>query len=356
MFRILAVNPGSTSTKISLFEDERCLWQKTVPHRDRELAAAASWEAQGEMRRAALTAVLRQKGVEWTGLDALAVRGGLLKPLPSGVYTVDRTMYEDLLHCRYGRHASNLGGIIAYPLTRERGLPAYTVDPVTVDEFDAPARFSGLAGIERLSMSHALNMKAVARRAAAGLGRDYEALNFVVAHLGGGISVSAHRRGRMVDVNNANNEGPFSLERCGTLPVLALIGLCFGGTCDEAGAVELVTSKGGVFSYLGTRDFREVERRIAAGETEALLVTEAMAYQVAKEIGAMAAVLDGAVDRIILTGGMARSALFTGMIERKVSFLAPVLVLPGEAELEALALGALRVLRGEVEARPYGLA
>ncbi len=354
MFRILAVNPGSTSTKTALFEDEKCLWEQVLRHSDAELARAGDWAGQADLRRQALLAELHQKGVDPAGLSALVVRGGLLKPLPAGVYYVDEEIYRDLLECRFGRHASNLGSIIAYPLARELGIPAYTVDPVTVDEFEDVARYSGLKGIPRLSMSHALNMKAVARQAAKRLGKTYAELNLVIVHLGGGISVSAHRRGRMIDVNNANNEGPFSLERCGTLPALGLINLCFKAGASEEEMAALVTSRGGIYSYLGTRDFQEVERRIFAGDEEARLVVEAMVYQVGKEVGAMATVLYGAVDRIVLTGGMAHSAYLIGLIKPRVSFIAPVEVIPGEEELAALAAGALRVLRGEEEPLIYG--
>jgi butyrate kinase len=353
MYRILAINPGSTSTKTALFEDEKCLWELILRHSDEELAEAGGWAQQADFRRAVLAAALREKGAALAGLSALVVRGGLLKALPSGVYRVDEAIYRDLLACRYGRHASNLGSVIAFPLAQELGIPAYTVDPVTVDEFEDTARFSGLKDIPRLSMSHALNMKAVARIAAGRLAKAYRELNLVIAHLGGGISVSAHCRGRMIDVNNANNEGPFSMERCGTLPALALISLCCGSGYNEEELTALVTSRGGIYSYLGTRDFQEVERRISAGDGEARRVAEAMAYQVGKEIGAMAAVLSGAVDRVILTGGMAYSAYLTGLIVPNVAFIAPVEIIPGEEELAALAAGALRVLRGEEEPRSY---
>jgi butyrate kinase len=262
-------------------------------------------------------------------------------------------MVEDLQNCRYGEHASNLGALMALPLAKDLDIPVFTVDPVTVDEFTDSARYSGLKGIPRLSMSHALNMKAMARRAAADMGKSYEDINLVVAHLGSGISVSAHRRGKMIDVNNANNEGPFSLERCGTLPAVALIQLCFSGRYDLREAVSLVTAKGGIFSYLGSKDFREVEKNAMAGDIETQKVVGAMVYQVAKEIGAMAAVLDGDVQRIVLTGGMAHAKLVTAPLTQKVSFIAPVIIMAGEEELQALALGALRVLRGEEIPRQY---
>ena len=356
MYLILALNPGSTSTKIGLFADEDCRIKTVLRHSDREGRGFSDWSGEAALRRSAIENFLRENRIEMPALSALVVRGGLLKPMPAGVYRVDQDMINDLTACRYGRHASNLGGMIAYPPARERGIPVYTVDPVTVDEFESPARYSGLKGLTRLSMSHALNMKAAARQVAAGLGRAYHDLNLVVAHLGGGISVSAHKKGRMVDVNNANNEGPFSAERCGTLPALGLIDLCFSGRYTKDTMVEQVTSLGGIYSYLGTKDFEAVEAKIAAGDEAALQVVEAMAYQVAKEIGAMAAVLEGRVDRVVLTGGMAHSALMTGLIEKRVGFIAPVELLPGEEELEALVQGALRVLRGEEEALSYARA
>lgn len=351
--RILVINPGATSTKVAFYEDESCRFQAALEHWREESFAGIPWEEQAAFREKALRRVFEERDFPLASVSALAVRGGLLRPLPAGVYGVNEAMVRDLSACRFGRHASNLGAIIGRRLSQELAVPAFIVDPVTVDEFEEPARFSGLKGLPRLSMSHALNTRAVARKAAAAQGRRYEDMNLVVAHLGSGISVSAHRRGRMIDVNNANNEGPFSLERTGTLPALGLIRLCFSGDYDEAALVGLVTDRGGVFSYLGTKSLPEVEGRIAAGDAEAARVLEAMAYQVGKEIGAMAAVLSGEVDRIVLTGGMANSELLVGQISRRISFIAPVTVMPGEEEMEALARGVLRVLRGEEEALTY---
>ncbi len=353
IFRILAVNPGSTSTKIALYEDEKCIFKDNLSHPHSEISKFDSLLGQAAYRSDAIATALEAKGVKLGSLSALVVRGGILKPLKGGVYTVDDEMYDDLHSFRYGRHASNLGGIIALPLAKELGIPAFTVDPVTVDEFEDAARFSGFKDVSRLSMAHTLNMKAVARKAAAESGTSYDELNLVIVHLGSGISVSAHRRGRMIDVNNANNEGPFSLERTGTLPALALIRLCFSGSYNEKEMMDLICVNGGIYSYLGTKDFREVEKSVADGDTFARRVVEAMAYQVSKETAAMTAVLSGEVDMIIITGGMAHSKLLTDMIKDRVSFLAPVVLVPGEEELEALALGALRVLRGEEKAQSY---
>lgn len=354
MKTILAINPGSTSTKIGWFDGEDCTFKENIKHSEQELAVFSSVMAQVAYRRNAILDALQKKGVDLTVLSAIVVRGGLLRPLAGGVYVVEDEMVADLGTGRFGIHASNLGGVVALPLGRELGIPVFTVDPVTVDEFDDVARYSGLKGIERLSMSHALNMKAVARQAAAKLGSRYEDINLVVAHLGSGISVSAHRRGRMVDVNNANNEGPFSLERTGTLPALALINLCFEENRTAREMKDLVTAKGGIYSYLGTKDFREVVERVAAGETEAQRVVEAMAYQVSKEIGAMAAVLAGDVDLVVLTGGMAHAVVLTDMIWKKVSYIAQVQLFPGEEELTSLAQGSLRALCGVEKAKDYG--
>lgn len=353
MDRILAINPGSTSTKIGLFDDEQCLFKETLRHHEDKYTAKLDRDEQARFRRQALIDLLRDKRIPLNSISALVVRGGLLKPLDSGTYLVDETVYEDLIKAKYGWHASNLGSIIALPLARELQVPAYTVDPVTVDELDNLARYSGLQGIPRQSMSHALNMKAVARRASLLLGKKYEEVNLVVTHLGSGISVSAHQRGRMIDVNNANEEGPFSLERCGTLPALALVRMCYSGMYSAEEVTTMLTSQGGLYSYLHNKDFAAVEKNIASGEPYALEVVRAMAYQVAKEIGAMTTVLSGSLERIIITGGMANAENFVEMITKRVSFIAPVMVLPGEEELEALAAGALRVLRGEEKALQY---
>lgn len=353
MYKILVINPGSTSTKVGLFEDHEPLFMETLRHNVEETSPDLDRLEQARFRREAILRLLAEKQFSLSGLAAIVARGGLLKPLASGTYLVDEELCADLLSAKYGWHASNLGNVIALPLARQLGLPAYTVDPVTVDELETPARYSGLKGLPRLSMSHALNMKAVARLAAARLGKAYEELNLVVAHLGSGISVSAHRSGKMIDVNNANEEGPFSLERCGTLPALGLVRLCYSGEHSREEMINLLTSRGGVYSYLGTKDFKAVEESAVAGDEQAREVTAAMAYQVAKEIGAMTAVLEGAVDGVVITGGMANAALLVELIAKKIGFIAPLVVIPGEAELEALAAGALRVLHGEIAALPY---
>ncbi|MFZ5633775.1 MAG: butyrate kinase [Bacillota bacterium] len=352
--KILVINPGSTSTKIAVFEQQKCVYQSTVRHPDEETARFRGVVEQYRYRMEAIERALAGGGRDVAGFTALAARGGLLRPLAGGTYLIDREMYSDLRQCRYGEHASNLGAIIAYNLSKTHNIPAYTVDPVSVDEFHDLARFSGLPELPRVSKSHALNMRAVAREAASILGIPVDGINLVVAHLGSGISVAAFARGRMTDVNNANNEGPFSLERCGGLPSLDLVGLCYSGKYTAGEMAAKLTRTGGIYAYLGTRDFSRVEAMACRGEGQARQVVRAMCYQVAKEIGAMSTVLYGRVDGIVLTGGMAHSKLVVDEITARVSAIAEVLVIPGEREMEALALGVLRVLTGREKARHYG--
>ncbi len=304
------------------------------------------------MREAAVLRVLRRCGIDVRALDAVAARGGLLEPCPSGTYQVNGPMLRDLESGRHGVHASNLGAIIGDRIARLASVPAFIVDPVIVDEMTPEARFSGIPEIERRSVWHALNQKAVARRAAAALGKPYEETNLIVAHLGGGISVAAHCRGRAVDVNNAlDGDGPFAVERSGGLPAGDLVRLAHRMPKGEL--LRRITGEGGVVAYLGTNDMRQVERRAASGDRKVRAVIAAMAYQVAKEIGACAAVLRGKVDAVVLTGALARCRPLIMGIRRRVRFIAPVRVAPGEMEMEALAFGALRVLRGEARARRY---
>ncbi len=281
-------------------------------------------------------------------------RGGLLKPIEGGTYQVNDRMLEDLRAGLLGEHASNLGGILAFEISKAIGKKSFIVDPVVVDEMQDLARISGLKGIERKSIFHALNQKAVARKYAKSIDRKYEELNLIVAHLGGGVSVGSHEKGRVVDVPNAlDGEGPFSPERAGSLPVGDIVNICFSGKYTKEEVKKMLKGNGGIVSYLNTNDAREVEERIDKGDEDARLIYYAMAYQVAKEIGASAAVLKGKVDGIIITGGIAYDKKFTSWIEERVSFIAPVIVYPGEDELTALAEGGLRVLRGEEEAKIY---
>jgi len=352
--RVLAINPGSTSTKFGLFDDEKSILVKTISHDPVLLAECSSILGQKEMRRSCIMQSLAEAGLDYASLDAVAGRGGLLKPIDSGVYTINKKMIEDLHSATASIHASALGAIIAAEIAGPLSIPAYVVDPVVVDEMDRNAKLTGMPGMERSSVFHALNQKAIARRLAAKLGKPYENARFIVAHLGGGITVGAHRYGRVIDVNDAlSGEGPFTPERTGGIPAIPLIGMCFSGEYTESEMIEKVTRGGGMKAYLGTGDLRDVQKMINDGDEFAALVLDSMAYQVSKEIGAMAAVLEGTVDAIILTGGLAYSNRFTGAIKQRVDKLAPVHVFPGEDEMLALVSGVRRVLRGEEKAAHY---
>ncbi|MDR3589898.1 MAG: butyrate kinase, partial [Negativicutes bacterium] len=296
---------------------------------------------------------LTDAAIPLDSLNAVVGRGGLLKPLVGGTYAINQLMVDDLKKAEQGEHAANLGAVLAFNLAGQLGIPAFIVDPVSVDEMEPVARISGLPDLERVSMVHTLNMKAVARKVAQDIGRRYEDLNMIVAHLGTGVSVSLHHGGRMIDVINPKDEGAFSPDRCGGLPASQLVKLCFSGKYSQKELLEKTLGTGGMYGYLGTKDIREAEEMAAGGNEKAGLVLEALAYQVAKEIGAMAAVQAGEVDRIVLTGGIAYSEKIVKAISARVKFIAPVVVIPGEEELEALAAGALRVLRGEEQARVY---
>jgi len=353
-YRILAVNPGSTSTKIAVFDDEKLVFQTVIRHPSEEINKYNRVSDQFEFRKNVILETLNEQGINLRKFNCVVGRGGVLKPIPGGTYIINEKMLEDLRECRFGEHASNLGAIIAYEIASELNVPAYIVDPVVVDELDDIARISGLPNIQRVSIFHALNQKAIARRAARDLGKSYDEVNFVVAHVGGGISVGAHYRGRVIDVNNAlNGEGPFSPERSGGLPVEALARLCFSGEYKLEEVQKMIRGKGGLVAYLGTNDAREVSRRIEEGDKKAELIYKAMAYQVSKEIAACAAVLKGDVDAILITGGIAYDNEFVDWIKERVSFISKVMVYPGEDEMLALAQGGLRVLKGEEEAKVY---
>lgn len=354
MFRILAINPGSTSTKIAVFEDETPLFTEVIHHDAQELAKYIRIFDQYPLRRDAVLNALQRHAISITSLHAVVGRGGLLRPIESGTYLVNERMLADLQAPKEREHASNLGAVIAHEIAVQAGISAYIVDPVCVDEFDDIARISGLPEIERKSLSHALNMKAMGRRAGKELGKPYHELNLVIAHMGGGISVSAHRKGRMVDVNQAlDGTGPFSPERAGGLPVGDLVRMCYSGKYTYEQMMRKIVGQGGLVAHLGTNNAAEVERRILAGDAHARLVYEAMAYQIAKEIGLAATVLYGQVDAIVLTGGLAHSEMLINWIRPRVEWIAPVLVYPGEDELLAMTQGVLRVLRGEEPAKEY---
>ncbi len=352
-FRVLAINPGSTSTKIGVYLNEHAEWVGCVSHSDTEMEAFRGRPIldQLEFRRTRIEEELRNAGYELSVFDAVAGRGGLTRPMASGTYRVNEELLNDLRLAPSGEHAANMGGFLALDIASKGQRQAFVVDPVSVDELSEKARISGLAMADRRSLSHALNTKAVAKRYAREQDKAYADLRLVIAHLGSGISVSAHEQGRMVDVNWAGQEGPFSTERCGGLQWSSVLGLSFSGKYTQDELYNAFFREGGIYSYLGTKDLREVERRIGSGDRRAALIFEAMAYQIAKEIGAMAAALDGRVDAILLTGGMARSEKLIEQLRAAIEWIAPVIVYPGEDELQALAEGALRVLRGEEEAR-----
>ncbi len=351
---ILAVNPGSTSTKTGLFRGEEPLASEAISHSVEELAPFKHLIEQFDMRREKVLAFLEKSGYEPKDLSAVVGRGGLLKPIVGGTYRVNEKMLSELRAGEHGEHASNLGAVIAHSIAEPAGIPAFIVDPVVVDELVPEARLSGLREIPRRSIFHALNHKAMARKAAARLGKHYGEARLVVAHMGGGISVGAHLGGRVVEVNNAlNGDGPFAPERTGGLPAWDLIQLTLSFAYNKLELQKLLTGKGGMVNYLGTNDIREAWRRADEGDAEAALVIRAMAWQTAREIGACAAVLEGKVDALVLTGGLAKDERLVELIRSRVEWIAPVLVLPGEAELEALAMGGLRVLRGEEVAKEY---
>lgn len=354
MTRVLTINPGSTSTKIEVFDDEASVAASVVRHSAAELAAYERVADQTHWRLGLALTALADAGVPLGSLDAVAARGGLCAPIPGGTYAVDDALVNQLADATHGEHASNLGALLADAIGRAQGIPAFIADPVVVDELDAVARFSGHPEIERRSVFHALNHKAIARRHAAAVGRSYDDLDLVVAHLGGGTSVAAHRHGRVVDVNNAlDGDGPLAPERAGGLPTAAWAHLVVAGGRDADELRRMLTGGGGLVSLLGTSDLAEVEARVDAGDGRALLVRDALAHQVAKEIGSCAAALCGRVDAILLTGGAAHDEAVVAAITARVSWIAEVAVYPGEDEAAALRDAALRVLRGEDAAKSY---
>ncbi|MCH6267991.1 MULTISPECIES: butyrate kinase [Neobacillus] len=353
-YRILVINPGSTSTKIGVFDNEISIFEKNLRHDMEILNTFANIIDQYEFRKNVILETLDHEGINLSKLNAVCGRGGLLRPIEGGTYAVNSQMLEDLKKGYSGQHASNLGGIIAFEIASGLNIPSYIVDPVVVDELDPIARISGFSLIERKSIFHALNQKAVARRAAKELGKKYNELNLIVTHMGGGITVGVHKQGRVVDVNNGlHGDGPFSPERAGTVPAGDLVALCYSGEYFREEMMKKLVGQGGLVGYLGTNDALQVEQRIAVGDQEAKLIYEAMAYQVAKEIGSASAVLSGKVDAICLSGGLAYGKEFVKSIIDRIKWIADVIVHPGENELQALAEGALRVLLGEEEVKDY---
>jgi butyrate kinase len=349
---VLAVNPGATSTKLGLFRGTEALAEEGRRHPDEELRRFPRVADQLPMRVAAARDFLARHAAG-ARLDAVVGRGGLLGPVPAGTLSATPAMAEELLRAPRGEHASNLGVPVALALAAEHGCPAFTVDPVSVDELLPEARVTGVAGVERRSFTHALNIRAAARRHARGAGRPLAALRLVVAHLGTGVSLAALREGRMVDVVNPQDEGPFSGDRAGGVPVTAVVSMCFAPGADERAVRRRLFGDGGLHSQLGTRDVNQALARAAAGDARARLVVDGMLLQVAKGIAAMAAALEGRVDAVILTGGMAHVPGVVEPLRAAAAWIAPVHVLPGEDELRALAEGAMRVLSGEEAAGEY---
>ncbi len=350
----LIINPGSTSTKIGVFEDETLLFEETLRHSTEEIAKYATIVDQKDFRKEIITNLLAEKNFDIKSLDMVVGRGGMLKPIPGGTYAVTDALLADLKVGVQGQHASNLGGILAREIGDSIGVPSYIVDPVVVDELMPAARLSGVPELPRVSVFHALNQKAVAKRYAKENGKPYEELRLIVVHMGGGVSVGAHLNGRIVDVFNAlDGDGAFSPERAGGVPGGALIKMCFSGKYTEKEVYSKLVGKGGFNAYLGTNDMRDVNRMAAEGNEDAKLLREAFLLQVSKDIGSMACVLKGKVDAIIVTGGIAYSEEVVNALKEASEWIAPFTVYPGEDELLALVQGGLRVINGEEKACEY---
>ena len=353
-YKILIINPGSTSTKIGVYEDENQIFEETLRHPTEEIAKYASIIDQKDFRKEVILNVLKEKNFDIKTLDVVVGRGGLLKPIPGGTYAVTDDLLEDLKIGKQGQHASNLGGILAKEIGDEVGVPSYIVDPVVVDELEPVARYSGMPELPRRSIFHALNQKAVAKRYAKEIGKPYDQLNLIVIHMGGGVSVGAHRNGKVVDVNNIlDGEGAFSPERAGTVPVGDLIKLCYSGKYTEKEIYKKICGNGGFNGYIGSNDMRDLLKWKDEGNQEAADLIDAFHYQIAKDAGAMAAVLNGKVDQIICTGGIAYGKETIDALKEKLGWIADFTVYPGEDELLARAQGALRVMTGEEEAKVY---
>ncbi|MDO4463270.1 MAG: butyrate kinase [Bacillota bacterium] len=350
----LIINPGSTSTKIGVFEDETLLFEETLRHSTEEIAQYASIVDQKDFRKQIILDLLNEKNFDIKSLQVVVGRGGMLKPIPGGTYAVSDALLEDLKIGKQGQHASNLGGILAREIGDSIGVPSYIVDPVVVDELMPISRYSGVPELPRTSVFHALNQKAVAKRYAKEQGKAYDSLNLVVVHMGGGVSVGAHEKGRVIDVFNAlDGDGAFSPERAGAVPSGALIKMCFSGQYTEKEVYKKIVGNGGFNAYVGTNDMRDVEKMVQNGDKKAEEVREAFIMQVAKNIGSMACVLKGKVDQIIITGGIAYDKVVVAGLTERAGFIAPITVYPGEDELLALAQGALRVMNGEEKAMEY---
>ncbi len=354
--RILAINPGSTSTKISVFDNHNDIFTVNIKHTTEEICAFNKVMDQYDFRKKVILKELEHAGITLSSINLIVGRGGLLKPISGGVYKINDAMIRDLKNEVSGTHPSNLGGILAFEISKEIGdnVASYIVDPPIVDEMEPQARISGMPEIPRRSIFHALNQKAVARRFAREHNVKYEELNLIVVHIGGGITVGAHKQGRVVDVNNGlDGEGPFSPERSGGVPVGDLVKMCYSGKYTEDEIKKKITGQGGLVAYLGTNSAYEVGKKVKDGDKESEKIYRAMAYQISKEIGSMAVVLNGKIDAIILTGGVAYDEVFCKWIEEKAGFLAKVIIYPGEDEMKALEEGVYFAVKGEMEIKEY---
>lgn len=350
----LIINPGSTSTKIGVFEDETLLFEETLRHSTEEIAKYASIVDQKDFRKDIIINLLKEKDFDIHSLNMVVGRGGMLKPIPGGTYEVSDELLEDLKIGKQGQHASNLGGILAREIGDSIQVPSYIVDPVVVDELEPTSRYSGVPELPRTSVFHALNQKAVAKRYAKETGKAYDSLNLIVVHMGGGVSVGAHRQGKVVDVFNAlDGDGAFSPERAGAVPSGALIKMCFSGQYTEKEVYKKIVGGGGFNAYCNTNDMRDVEKMVQNGDTKAAEIREAFIAQVAKDIGSMACILKGKVDQIIITGGIAYDKVVVAGLKERAEWIAPMTIYPGEDELLALVQGGLRVLNGEEKAMEY---
>jgi butyrate kinase len=354
MLKVFVINPGSTTTKIAVYTERGPVFEKNIEHPMELLSKFSKVTEELPIRLESINNAIKENNINLMEMDAFVGRGGPLKPLEGGTYNINEKMLEDLSSCKYSNHASNLGALIAHKFAKEYNKPAFVVDPVTVDNFIPEARISGMPEIERKCRSHALNIKSVAREVANKIKKDIKKCNFVVAHLGTGISICALKGGKIIDVNDALlGEGPFSAERAGTLPIGPLVKLCYSKKYTEEELLNILSKESGLKGYLKTNDVREVLQRIKKNDKKAKLILNAMLYQIAKQIGSMAVALKGKLDGIILTGGMTKSPYISQSIKNQVKFLGKVYVIPGEKELKALAEGAFRVLRKEEKPKEY---
>ncbi|WP_084268780.1 butyrate kinase [Oceanobacillus damuensis] len=353
-FRTLIINPGAESTQIGMFDDVRCIFQKEIFHPAEELEKYNRIADQFQFRKDQILELLEYEGINISRLNAVCGKGGLLLPIEGGTYKVNQSMLYDLKTEQYGKHASNLGGIIAHAIASGLNIDAFIVDPVVVDELENIARYSGIPELPRKSIFHALNHKAAARKAAARLNSSYEEINLIVIHVGKGITIGAHQKGKVIDVNNGlDGDGPFTMERSGSVPIGDLLNLCFSEEYSYEDLFKKVVGNGGAMAYLGSKDIDEIESRIRSGDRQAENVYEAMAYQISKEIGAMSTVLFGDVDGIVFTGYLDEKNLLTEMIMKRINWIADIMIYPGDDELQALNEGVLRVLKNEEDYKSY---